>query len=128
MKNNDKKKAQADVREEVHAIDEEDDDLVEVGSTRKKPHFLGPLDRFTSNINPDSSNDVAKRMRQQNINDAIWKERTQDMHQYLARWAYEASIPFHAIDNDSVQRFVEAVGQFGSGYQDRKSTRLNSSH
>ena len=61
--------------------------------------------------------DASKRMRQQNIHDAIWKERTQDVHQYLARWVYEAGIPFHAIDNESFQRFVEAVGQFGPGYQ-----------
>jgi hypothetical protein len=30
---------------------------------------------------------------------------------------YEAGIPFHAIDNDSFKRFVEAVGQFGPGYR-----------
>jgi hypothetical protein len=30
---------------------------------------------------------------------------------------YETVIPFNAIDNDSFKWFVEAVGQFGPGYQ-----------
>ncbi|KAB2606075.1 hypothetical protein D8674_005792 [Pyrus ussuriensis x Pyrus communis] len=37
--------------------------------------------------------------------------------QCLARWAYEACIPFHAIDNDNFKTFVEAVGQFSPIYQ-----------
>ncbi|GFS33428.1 HAT transposon superfamily protein [Actinidia rufa] len=35
----------------------------------------------------------------------------------VKKWVYEAGIPFKAIDSDSFKRFVEAVGQFGSGYQ-----------
>ena len=114
---NEKKKHQKELREEVQVVDEEEDEVVEVGSKRKKPHFLGPMDRFASTINPDSSIDAMKRMKQQNMHDALWKDRTQSVHQYLARWVYEAGIPFYAIDNDSFQRFVEAVGQFGPGYQ-----------
>ncbi|KAB2625466.1 hypothetical protein D8674_017126 [Pyrus ussuriensis x Pyrus communis] len=30
---------------------------------------------------------------------------------------FHAGIPFHAIDNDNFKRFVEVVGQFGTGYQ-----------
>ncbi|XP_050150556.1 uncharacterized protein LOC126625531 [Malus sylvestris] len=74
------------------------------------------MDRFASSINPDSSNEGSKKTRQQNIHDAIWKERAHQVDQYVARWVYEAGIPFHAIDNDSFKRVMEAVGQFGPGY------------
>ncbi|KAF7150625.1 hypothetical protein RHSIM_Rhsim02G0154200 [Rhododendron simsii] len=58
-----------------------------------------------------------KKTRQQNLNDAIWKKKSHQVNQYLARWVYEADIPFHAVDNDSFKRFVEVVGQFGPGYR-----------
>ncbi|CAN6685690.1 unnamed protein product [Malus baccata var. baccata] len=47
-----------------------------------KPRTLGPMDKFASSINPDSSNEGSKKTRQQNIHDAIWKERT---HQPLLK-------------------------------------------
>ena len=109
-----KKQHNEEVREEVQIID--DEEMEGIGS-KKRPHFLGPIDKFASAINPDSSMDTSKRMRQQNINDALWKERTHNVHQFLARWVYEAGIPFYAIDNNSFKRFVKAVGQFGPGYQ-----------
>ena len=58
-----------------------------------------------------------KKMRQSNISETLFKERTHSVHQHLARWAYESYIPFHAIDNDRFNRFCEAVGQFGPLYQ-----------
>ncbi|XP_073019346.1 uncharacterized protein [Primulina eburnea] len=57
-----------------------------------------------------------KTTQQKNIIDALWKQRTHSVQQYVSRWVYESGIPFHAIDNDSFKRFVEAVGQFGPGY------------
>ncbi|XP_061994995.1 uncharacterized protein LOC133712901 [Rosa rugosa] len=96
-----------------HNVEEDED----VEGPRKRTHFLGPMDKFASTITPDSSIDGSKKMRQQNINDAIWKERTHGVHQYLARWVYETGIPFHTIDNDCFKKFVEAVGQFGPGYR-----------
>ena len=102
------------MREVVQIID--DEEMEEVGS-KKRPRFLGPIDKVASAINPDSSIDTSKRMQQQNISDALWKERTHNVHQFLARWVYEAGIPFYAIDNDSFKRFVEAVGQFGPSYR-----------
>ncbi|XP_024161380.1 uncharacterized protein LOC112168490 [Rosa chinensis] len=100
-----------EVREEVEVSQSHDVEDVEIEGTslsRKRPHFLGPIDKFASSITPEDSIDGSKKMRQQNINDAIWKERTHSVHQWLARWVYEASIPFHVIDNDSFKRFVEA--------------------
>ncbi|KAI8543162.1 hypothetical protein RHMOL_Rhmol08G0196200 [Rhododendron molle] len=77
------------------------------------------VNRYTE-INPGSSDTTTsgfKKVKQPNIKDAIWKKRSHDVSQYLARWVYEAGIPFHAIDNDGFKRFVEAVGQFGPGYE-----------
>ena len=113
----DKRKHENEIRSEVqiNIIDEENVEG-ELGS-RKNPHFLGPIDRFASKINPNSSMGEGKRMRQSNLNDSLFKERTYDVHHILARWVYESGIPFNAIDNDSFKRFCEAVGQFGPGYQ-----------
>ncbi|KAI8554220.1 hypothetical protein RHMOL_Rhmol05G0081800 [Rhododendron molle] len=119
-KKKNKKKAAVEIREEVNIIgDESEGDEIEnvaVGS-KKRPYVLGPMDRYTS-VDPDSSDTSGfKQTRQPNINDAVWKEKSHKVSQYLARWVYETGIPFHAIDNDSFKRFVEAVGLFGPGYQ-----------
>ncbi|TQE07882.1 hypothetical protein C1H46_006531 [Malus baccata] len=109
-------KHNVEVREEVQLQQIQEEEDIEVIGSRKRPRTLGPMDRFASAINPDSSNEGSKNTRQQNINDAIWKERAHQVDQYVARWVYEAGIPFHAIDNDSFKRVMEAVGQFGPGY------------
>ena len=110
-----KNQHEVQVRDEV--VIEDDEEVEGTLGSRKTPRNLGPMDRFASTIDPDSSLDGSKKMRQQNINDALWKKRTHSVHQYLARWVYESGIPFHAVDNDSFKRFVEAVGQFGPGYR-----------
>ncbi|CAN6717456.1 unnamed protein product [Malus baccata var. baccata] len=95
----------------------EEEEGIKVVGSKKRPCTVGLMDRFASTINTGSSNDGRKGTRQQNINDAIWKNRTHQVDQYLARWVYEAGIPFHVIDNDNFKLFLEAVGQFGMGYQ-----------
>lgn len=50
------------------------------------------------------------------LNDDLFKQKTNEVHAYLARWVYGSGIPFNAINNDGFQRFCEAVGQFGPGY------------
>ncbi|XP_050379890.1 uncharacterized protein LOC126797280 [Argentina anserina] len=65
----------------------------------------------------EDEEDIGKKRKQQVINDAFGKERTQSVHEYLARWVYKNGIPFHALDNDSFRRFCEAVGQYGPGYK-----------
>nr|XP_028956498.1 uncharacterized protein LOC103441098 [Malus domestica] len=105
-----------EVREEVQLQQIQEEEDIEVIGLRKRPRTLGPMDKFASSINLDSSNEGSKKTRQQNIYDAIWKERTHQVDQYLARWVYEAGIPFHAIDNDSFKCVMEAIGQFGPGY------------
>ncbi|XP_070682491.1 uncharacterized protein [Malus domestica] len=109
-------KHNVEVREEVQLQQIQEEEDVEVIGSRKMPRTLGPMDRFASAINPDSSNEGSKKTRQQNIHDAIWKERAHQVDQYVARWVYEAGIPFHAIDNDSFKRVMEGVDQFAPGY------------
>ena len=59
---------------------------------------------------------ASKKMKQQNVNDVIFMKRLLEVHQYFARCVYEAEIPFNSIDDDSSERFVEALGQYGPGY------------
>lgn len=112
-----KRKVEDEVRSEVHIDTFHGDEVEGVLGSRKNPHFLGPMDRFATQINTDSPMGEAKRSRQANLNDTLFKERTHNVHQYVARWVYESGIPFNAIDNDGFRRLCEAIGQFGPGYQ-----------
>lgn len=109
IKKRKKDRHKEEVKEEVQRI--------EVEGSRKKPHVLGHINKFASSIDVNSLMEGSKKMQQQNTNDVLWKQRTHIVHQYLAQWVYEACVPFHAIDNDSFEKFVEAVGQFGPDYR-----------
>ncbi|KAL5835376.1 hypothetical protein ACOSQ4_014873 [Xanthoceras sorbifolium] len=74
------------------------------------------MDRFVSSINPEASLGSGTK-RQQNINEALFKKRTHNVHQYVSRWVYGAGIPFNATDNDDFKLMIEAVGQFGPAYK-----------
>ncbi|KAL8155677.1 hypothetical protein AgCh_000904 [Apium graveolens] len=109
----DKKERIEEVRDDV-AISKDSDDVVELDSGGSKPiRSLGPIDQFARAIDLDAS---LRKTRQQNINDALFKNRTNEVRTYLAKWVYGAGIPFNAINNDDFHRFCEAVGQFGPGY------------
>nr|GEY49645.1 tRNA dimethylallyltransferase 2 isoform X2 [Tanacetum cinerariifolium] len=49
------------------------------------------------------------------LSNAIRKERMWMTKKYIARWAYEFAIPFHAFEKDSFKLLLEVVGQFGPG-------------
>ncbi|XP_070668923.1 uncharacterized protein [Malus domestica] len=83
--------------------------------TKKTVPIIAPLPKTLKALTVTSEIEL-RRGWMQNIHDAIWKERTHQVDQYVVRWVYEAGISFHAIDNDSFKRVMEAVGQFGSGY------------
>ena len=98
------------MREDVD-IAENEDDVVEIQGSAKKPHTLGPMDQFSRPIDPmESTIELRKKSRQQNINDALFKQRTNEVHAYLAHWVYESGVPFNAINNDGFKRSCEAVG------------------
>ncbi|KAG5542347.1 hypothetical protein RHGRI_022029 [Rhododendron griersonianum] len=51
-KKKDKLQAAKEIREEVTIIEEDGDEKVELVGTRKRPHTLGPMDKYVSDINP----------------------------------------------------------------------------
>ncbi|XP_056850759.1 uncharacterized protein LOC130500076 [Raphanus sativus] len=93
------------------------EELTKELGTLKNPHFQGPMDQFANPINPEVS--TAAKTRQQNLHDAISKEKTHAVHQYCARWN-QSNIPFNAIDNEAFRQICEALGQFGPGWQRTK--------
>ncbi|XP_042380420.1 uncharacterized protein LOC121972865 [Zingiber officinale] len=102
----------------LNSREEEDDEIAIIEKESKKRSInVGLVDQFAKSIKvDDASMSARKKMRQQNINDAIAKKRLLEVHQYLARWVYEVGFPFHAIEHDSFKRFVEALGQYGPSY------------
>ncbi|KAL5764322.1 hypothetical protein ACOSP7_016678 [Xanthoceras sorbifolium] len=101
---------------DLTGIKDEEEEVERLG-LRKKPHFLGPMDKFASKINPEASMAMSTGtyLRQQHITDVLFKERTHSVHRYVAKWVYEAGIPFNATQNNSFTAMVEAIGQFGPG-------------
>ncbi|XP_020884646.1 uncharacterized protein LOC110229242 [Arabidopsis lyrata subsp. lyrata] len=65
--------------------------------------------------------DLFQLARQQNINDALWKEKLHKVQQYISRWVYASGVPFNSIANDEFKMMVEAIGQFGPGVTPPKS-------
>ncbi|KAL5732318.1 hypothetical protein ACOSQ2_032010 [Xanthoceras sorbifolium] len=116
-----KRKEELLLRSQVNVVDtttEEEDTMATELGVMREPRSLGPMDRFVSKINPDCSlSGGSGTKRQPNISEALFKERTHKVHQYVAKWVYEAGVPFNAIANDSFKQVVEAIGQFGPGYK-----------
>ncbi|XP_066351611.1 uncharacterized protein [Miscanthus floridulus] len=116
-KKKDKQQHDKEVRENVQLAigEEEGTKVLSLAGSSSMPRKLGPMDKFTHPIDPKLSSAEAKR--QQNINEALWKERTHQVQQYVAKWVYTHAIPFNACDNDEFKEMVEAIGQFGLGFQ-----------
>lgn len=96
QKKKDKQKHDREVRDNVQitVLEEEEVEgqLSKVGSSGES-HKLGPMDKFVRPIDPKASKAESKR--QQNINEALWKERTHQVQQYVARWVYTHGINFN---------------------------------
>ena len=71
---------------EVSRVGGGDDEVVCVGSSQSQPKKLGPIDKWTRSIDPKSS--TAESFKQQQLNKELWKERTREVHKYIARWAF----------------------------------------
>ncbi|KAM0894150.1 hypothetical protein ACQ4PT_024652 [Festuca glaucescens] len=98
---------------------------------RSEPHKLGPLDKWTCPIDPKLTQ--AEALHQQKINKELWKKRTHEVQQYVARWMYNHAIPFNACDNDDFKLMCEAIGRFGPGFEppskhDLRETLLSQEH
>ncbi|PWZ55408.1 hypothetical protein Zm00014a_030309 [Zea mays] len=87
-KKKDKQQHDKEVRENVQlaTVQEEIIEVESIVGSSSTPRKLGPMDKFTRPIDPKLSSAEVKR--QQNINDALWKERTHQVQQYVARWMY----------------------------------------
>lgn len=97
----------------IHESEELEDEIeIEEMRSKKIPRTLGPIDRFAAAIDPESRPLLT---RQQNISDAIWKEKTHKVQTYMARWVYAAGLPFSVTESDEFKMMVEAIGQFGPG-------------
>jgi len=74
-----------ELREEVNVSRVgESDEVTCVGSS--EPHKLGPMDKWTRAIDPKATKTDS--LKQQQLNKELWKERTHEVHKYIARWAY----------------------------------------
>ncbi|CAH1447076.1 unnamed protein product [Lactuca virosa] len=107
--------------------DEEEEDCVEVtgkrgeGSSkqppRKKPKQKRPIDMFFTPKLEDAlkGRKDGKGGKQQTINDVCRKELRAKACREIAKWFYDAAIPFNVATYDSFHIMVEAIGQFGPG-------------
>ncbi|KAE8734614.1 hypothetical protein F3Y22_tig00000738pilonHSYRG00067 [Hibiscus syriacus] len=77
----------------------------------------GPIDKFFAPNHEDvvKGGKVGKGGKQQTINVTVQKELREKVCKYIARWFYDAGIPFHAANYDSFKVMIEAIGQFSPG-------------
>ena len=69
---------------------------------------------FTPNAKGTIQNRSGK-MIQTTMNDAYKKEAREKACSLIARWMYDATIPFNAVTYPSFQPIIEAIGQYGVG-------------
>ncbi|GJY70705.1 hypothetical protein Tco_0474408 [Tanacetum coccineum] len=88
----------------------EDDEVHD--HSMKEPNVFGPMDNFANTVNPEQ---YLKKGKGKNVelSNSIRKERIWMTKKYVARWAYEFVIPFHAFEKDSFKMLLEVVGQLG---------------
>jgi hypothetical protein len=86
-KREEKTVCELELREEVNVSrvgDGEEEEMTCVGSS--EPHKLGPMDKWTRAIDPKATK--SESLKQQKLNKELWKERTHEVHKYIARWVY----------------------------------------
>ncbi|CAD6225520.1 unnamed protein product [Miscanthus lutarioriparius] len=113
-KSGEKTVCELELREEVNVSrvgGGESEEVTCIGSS--EPHKLEPIDKWARAIDPKATK--SESFTQQKLNKELWKERTHEVHKYIARWVYTHAIPFNACDNDEFKQMVEAIGQFGAG-------------
>ncbi|XP_010527565.1 PREDICTED: uncharacterized protein LOC104804899 [Tarenaya hassleriana] len=73
----------------------------------------GHMDLFVRRPEATSSRNKKEKMRQQNIKEVCDKDSVGGVHQSIARWWYQAGIPFNSIKMQSFQDMLHAIGRFG---------------
>ncbi|XP_042067400.1 uncharacterized protein LOC121810716 [Salvia splendens] len=96
--------------------DDEEDDVGNTTIKSKKPRTKGALDVYYDRV-PAKGVQVQKlsKGKQQTINDVHGKELRDRACTKLAKWFYEAGIPFNAAKHESFKSAIESVGQYGPG-------------
>ncbi|GJQ92119.1 ribonuclease H-like domain-containing protein [Tanacetum coccineum] len=116
LKNQGKRQHDEAIRSEVRLDSNESlkDDEVHDDSM-KEPNVFGPMHNFANTVNPEQS--LKRKVKGKNVelSNSIRKERMWMTKKYVARWAYESAIPFHAFEKDSFKMLLEVVGQFRPG-------------
>ncbi|XP_074329778.1 uncharacterized protein LOC141667260 [Apium graveolens] len=84
------------------------------GTSTSNQKMKGPLDLL---LRPHPEKMVKKRKGQTRLdeNDAVKKELRARACTTFARWMYDAGIPFNAVNYNSFDTAIEAIGQYGSG-------------
>lgn len=83
-KKEDWKEQLQEVRVDVSIID---DHVINIDSGKGTPHWLGPMDQFARSLDVNdftTERHSEKKKRQLNINDSIFKTKTNEFHSYLA--------------------------------------------
>ncbi|GJU68507.1 putative transcription factor/ chromatin remodeling BED-type(Zn) family protein [Tanacetum coccineum] len=115
------------VMEEVDEYDEdEEDDCIVTSMKRgsgsgqggsksapKKPRHMGPMNKYFAR----KPQGVKGAGRQQTMNEVCKKELRNNACKEIARWFYDAGLPFNAATYDSFHIAMEAVAQFGPGFK-----------
>ncbi|XP_042019102.1 uncharacterized protein LOC121766940 [Salvia splendens] len=96
--------------------DDEEDDVGNTTIKSKKPRTKSALDVYYDRV-PAKGVQVQKlsKGKQQTINDVQRKELRDKACTKLAKWFYEAGIPFNAAKHESFKIAIESVGQYGPG-------------
>ena len=99
-------------------LSEEDAEGIDVTSNPRpkvrKGALEGPMDLFCRKPETAIAKRKKERLRQQNIREACDKEAVARVHQYIARWWYQAGIPFNCIKLKSFRDMLAAIGSFGT--------------
>ncbi|KAG2299724.1 hypothetical protein Bca52824_036196 [Brassica carinata] len=74
----------------------------------------GPLDRYVTSTPP---NIMKGRKDQKRVFGACDKELRDKVCAGIARWFYDAGIPFNAVTYDSFKEMKELIGQYGMGFK-----------
>lgn len=82
----------------------------------KKPREKGFISGYFA-PKPEDMLKGRKGGRQQTINEICKKDLRGKVCREIGRWFYDAGIPFHAATYDSFKIMLEAVAQFGPGFQ-----------
>ncbi|XP_021854344.2 uncharacterized protein [Spinacia oleracea] len=122
------KKAQAKIESQmmprVSQFDHDDDDEEEQDceimnskssqQLRKKPKVKGPMDFF---VTTPSENVLKGRKDRKDIFGACEKQLRDKTCKAIAKWFFDAGIPFYAATYDSFKGMLDAVAQYGMGFK-----------